>query len=36
MHRCVASNAPGLSEFKACKPDFRLRPASGRSVEPLN
>lgn len=36
QHRCVSSEAPGLSEFKACKPDFRLKPHLGRSVEPLN
>jgi hypothetical protein len=32
LHRCVPSNAPGLGNFKACKPDWRLRPASGKVV----
>jgi hypothetical protein len=34
-HRCVPSLAPGLEGFKACKPDFRLVPHLGRTVEPL-
>jgi hypothetical protein len=32
LHRCVPSRAPGLQNFKACKPDWRLRPASGKVV----
>jgi hypothetical protein len=31
QHRCVASLAPGLSSYKICKPDWRLRPMSGRA-----
>lgn len=33
QHRCVPSRAPGLEHYRVCKPDFRLKPETGRSVE---
>lgn len=33
QHRCVNSKAPGLESYRVCKPDWRLKPASGRLVE---
>lgn len=31
LHRCEASKAPGLQQYKICKPDWRLHPESGRA-----
>lgn len=33
LHRCMPSRAPGLESFKACKPDWRLHPELGRTVD---